>query len=162
MMNASPQIVVTGAAGFIGRRVAARLAAAGAAVVGVDRAPKPEGMPAGVEYRCGELGKEIPKMGGDSILVHLAWNMERGNAPGQAESAVDFGRLLESRGWDVEELCRLFGVFPILIGHAAKGQTMWGSGVEQILLGWQTLRLNPLLRKIEQSVKKQLMLQSLN
>lgn len=66
-------------------------------------------------------------------------------------------QLLESRGWDVEELCRLFGVFPILIGHAAKGQTMWGSGVEQILLGWQTLKLNPLLRKIEQSVKKQLM-----
>ncbi|MFZ2995942.1 phage portal protein [Sphingobium sp.] len=66
-------------------------------------------------------------------------------------------QLLESRGWDVEELCRLFGVFPILIGHAAKGQTMWGSGVEQILLGWQTLRLNPLLRKIEQSVKKQLL-----
>lgn len=66
-------------------------------------------------------------------------------------------QLLESRGWDVEELCRLFGVFPILIGHAAKGQTMWGSGVEQILLGWQTLRLNPLLRKMEQSVKKQLL-----
>lgn len=66
-------------------------------------------------------------------------------------------QLLESRGWDVEELCRLFGVFPILIGHAAKGQTMWGSGIEQLLLGWQTLRLNPLLRKMEQSVKKQLM-----
>ena len=66
-------------------------------------------------------------------------------------------QLLESRGWDVEEICRWFGVFPILIGHAAKGQTMWGSGVEQILLGWQTLRLNPLLRRMEQSVKKQLL-----
>lgn len=66
-------------------------------------------------------------------------------------------QLLESRAWDVEEICRWFGVFPILIGHAAKGQTMWGSGVEQILLGWQTLLLNPLLRSIEQAVKKQLL-----
>lgn len=66
-------------------------------------------------------------------------------------------QLLESRSWDVEEICRWFGMFPILIGHAAKGQTMWGSGVEQILLGWQTLLLNPLLRRIEQAVKKQLL-----
>jgi HK97 family phage portal protein len=66
-------------------------------------------------------------------------------------------QLLESRAWDIEEICRWFGMFPILIGHAAKGQTMWGSGVEQILLGWQTLLLNPLLRNIEQSVKKQLL-----
>lgn len=65
--------------------------------------------------------------------------------------------LLASRGWDVEEICRWFGMFPILIGHAAKGQTMWGSGVEQILLGWQTLLLNPLLRRIEQAVKQQLL-----
>lgn len=66
-------------------------------------------------------------------------------------------QLLESRRWDVEELCRWFGMLPILIGHAAQGQTMWGSGIEQLLLGWQTLRLNPLLRRIEQSAKLQLM-----
>jgi HK97 family phage portal protein len=66
-------------------------------------------------------------------------------------------QLLESRAWDVEEVCRWFGVPPILIGHAAKGQTMWGSGIEQILLGWQTLQLNPLLRKIEKAVKHQLL-----
>lgn len=66
-------------------------------------------------------------------------------------------QLLESRGWDVEEICRWFGMLPVLIGHAAKGQTMWGSGIEQLLLGWQTLRLNPLLCRIEQSAKKQLL-----
>ncbi|WP_294390412.1 phage portal protein [uncultured Sphingomonas sp.] len=66
-------------------------------------------------------------------------------------------QLLESRAWDVEEVCRWFAMLPMLIGHAAKGQTMWGSGIEQLLLGWQTLRLNPLLRKIEQAVKLQLL-----
>ncbi|MDO7841088.1 phage portal protein [Sphingomonas immobilis] len=66
-------------------------------------------------------------------------------------------QLLESRAWDVEEVCRWFGMLPILIGHSAKGQTMWGSGIEQLLLGWQTLLLNPLLKNIEQAVKKQLL-----
>ncbi|MEG3153009.1 phage portal protein [Sphingomonas sp. ZT3P38] len=66
-------------------------------------------------------------------------------------------QLLESRGWDVEEICRWFGMLPMLIGHAAKGQTMWGSGIEQLLLGWQTLLLNPLLTNIQQAVKKQLL-----
>lgn len=66
-------------------------------------------------------------------------------------------QLLESRRWDVEELCRWYDMYPILIGHSAEGQTMWGSGIEQILLGWQTLRLNPLLRNIEQAVRKQLL-----
>jgi HK97 family phage portal protein len=66
-------------------------------------------------------------------------------------------QLLESRAWDVEEICRWFGVLPMLIGHAAKGQTMWGSGIEQLLLGWQTLLLNPLLTNIQQAVKKQIL-----
>ncbi len=66
-------------------------------------------------------------------------------------------QLLESRAWDIEEICRWFGMLPMLIGHAAKGQTMWGSGIEQLLLGWQTLLLNPLLTNIQQAVKKQLL-----
>lgn len=66
-------------------------------------------------------------------------------------------QLLESRGWDVEEICRWFGMLPMLIGHAARGQTMWGSGIEQLLLGWQTLMLNPLLTNIQQATKKQLL-----
>jgi HK97 family phage portal protein len=66
-------------------------------------------------------------------------------------------QLLESRGFNVEEICRWFDVPPILVGHAGPGQTMWGSGVEQIMLGWLTLDLNPFLKGIEQAVAKQLL-----
>ncbi|HEV7283403.1 MAG TPA: phage portal protein, partial [Kaistia sp.] len=66
-------------------------------------------------------------------------------------------QLLESRGFNVEEICRWFDVPPILVGHAGNGQTMWGSGVEQIMLGWLTLDLNPFLKGIEQAVAKQLL-----
>ena len=65
--------------------------------------------------------------------------------------------LLASRRWHVEELCRLFcNVPPILIGHASQGQTMWGTGVEQVMLGWLTTGLDPLLVKIEQSMRRAL------
>src|SRR5690606_18917216 len=35
-------------------------------------------------------------------------------------------QLLETRRFGVEEICRWFGVPPIMIGHAGEGQTMWG------------------------------------
>lgn len=66
-------------------------------------------------------------------------------------------QLLESRGFNVEEICRWFDTPPILIGHAAAGQTMFGSGVEQIFLGWLTMGLNPLLTSIQQAARKQLL-----
>lgn len=66
-------------------------------------------------------------------------------------------QLLTSRAFQVEEICRWFGVPPVLIGHASAGQTMWGSGVEQIFLGWLTLNLRPLLVKAEQAMNKRLL-----
>lgn len=66
-------------------------------------------------------------------------------------------QMLETRRFNVEEICRWFGVPPIVVGHAAQGQTMWGSGVEQILIAWLTLGLNPYLTRIEQRIRKSLM-----
>lgn len=65
-------------------------------------------------------------------------------------------QLLESRAFNVEEVCRWFETPPILVGHASAGQTMWGSGIEQIVLGWLTTGLDPFLVSIEQAVRKQL------
>jgi len=64
--------------------------------------------------------------------------------------------LLLTRKFEVEEICRWLRVPPILIGHAGEGQTMWGSGIEQIMLGWLTLGLRPYLTRIEQAIKKRL------
>lgn len=66
-------------------------------------------------------------------------------------------QMLETKRFSVEEICRWFGIPPIIVGHAAQGQTMWGSGVEQILLSWLTLGLNPLCERIERRISKQLL-----
>lgn len=63
-------------------------------------------------------------------------------------------QLLETRRFSIEDICRWFGVPPIVIGHAGDGQTMWGSGVEQILIAWMSQGLNPLMRRIEASLQK--------
>lgn len=90
------------------------------------------------------------------------------NAPwaGILEGGVDFrqinisprdAELIMSRRFSVEDICRWLGVPPILIGHASEGQTMWGTGVEQIMLGWLTLGLRSYLVRIEQAIKKRLL-----
>ena len=72
-----------------------------------------------------------------------------------ALSPVD-AQLLENQRFSVEEICRWVGIPPIILGHAAQGQTMWGSGVEQILIAWLTLGIDPLCDRIEARIKKQL------
>lgn len=61
-------------------------------------------------------------------------------------------QLLETRRWHVEEIARWFGMPPILIGHASQGQTMWGTGVEQIALSWLGLGLRAQLKRIEAAI----------
>lgn len=66
-------------------------------------------------------------------------------------------QLLQTRAFNTEEICRWFDTPPILVGHAGEGQTMWGTGVEQILIAWLTTGLDPLLTGIQQAARKQLL-----
>lgn len=66
--------------------------------------------------------------------------------------------LLASRQFSVEDVCRWFNVPPLLIGHASQGQTMWGSGIEQIFGGWTRLALRPFITANTQAIRSQLIL----
>jgi HK97 family phage portal protein len=65
-------------------------------------------------------------------------------------------QLLASRQFAVEDVCRWFAVPPVLIGHAAAGVTAWGTGIEQLMLGWLALSLRPYVRRIEQAALRAL------
>ena len=65
-------------------------------------------------------------------------------------------QLLESRAFSVEEICRWFRVPPFMVGHSEKS-TSWGTGIEQQMLGFLTFTLGPWLRRIEQSIRKDLL-----
>ena len=65
-------------------------------------------------------------------------------------------QMLETRSFNVEEICRWFGVPPTLIGHGDKTSN-WGTGLEQQNLSFLTYSLRPWLAKIEQSIRKTLL-----
>ncbi|MDK4657126.1 phage portal protein, partial [Kingella kingae] len=65
-------------------------------------------------------------------------------------------QLLESRAFGIEEICRWFGVPPVLIGHTSASST-WGASIEALFQLFVTTGLRPLLINIEQSIKKDLL-----
>lgn len=67
----------------------------------------------------------------------------------------DDAQLLQSRAFNVEEICRWFRVPPFMVGHTEKS-TSWGTGLEQQMIGFLTFSLRPYLTRIEQAVRKQL------
>lgn len=64
-------------------------------------------------------------------------------------------QMLETRKFSVEEVCRMFGVPPHMIGHTEKS-TSWGTGLEQQTLAFQKFTLRRRLKRIEQAIMKQL------
>jgi HK97 family phage portal protein len=64
-------------------------------------------------------------------------------------------QLLESRRFGVEEVCRWFDVPPVLVHHS--NVTTWGSAVDTIVEGWYKLTIGPILKSIEQAIKKRVL-----
>lgn len=59
--------------------------------------------------------------------------------------------LLASRKFQLEEICRWFGVPSILVNDTS-GSTAWGSGIEQLVSGFYKLNLRPYLERYEISM----------
>jgi HK97 family phage portal protein len=65
-------------------------------------------------------------------------------------------QMLESRAFSIEEICRFFGVPPVMVGHTSK-TTSWPTGVEQQALLFQKFTLRRRLKRAEQALEKQLL-----
>ena len=65
-------------------------------------------------------------------------------------------QLLETRSFNIEELCRLFRVPPFMVGHMDKASS-WASSTEAQMLHFLTNTLRPLLVNIEQEMTKNLL-----
>ena len=87
----------------------------------------------------------VAKTGGTIILEAGMEYQALGIPPADAQ-------LLQSRAFSVEEICRWFGVPPVLVGHS--NVTAWGSGVEQITLGFLNFSIGPLLENLEQQIRE--------
>ena len=74
----------------------------------------------------------------------------------QLSLSPEDAQLLETRTFSVEDLCRWFAVNPALIGHPGTASN-FGTGREQIMLNFLTFTLRPYLKRIESSIKKNLL-----
>lgn len=68
----------------------------------------------------------------------------------------DDAQMLESRAFSVEEICRFFSVPPHMIGHTEKTSS-WGTGIEQMTIGFVQFTLRERLKNIESTLEKQLL-----
>jgi HK97 family phage portal protein len=62
---------------------------------------------------------------------------------------------LESRRYQVTDICRLFGVPPHMVGETDKA-TSWGTGIEQQSLGFLRFTLEPWLKRVEDEFHRKL------
>lgn len=74
----------------------------------------------------------------------------------QLSMAPDDLEMIEARGFSVEEICRLFGVPPHMIGHTA-GNTQLGSSITEQTRGFVMFTLRRRLKRIEAALRKQLL-----
>lgn len=82
--------------------------------------------------------------------------LDRGMQWQQLDLSPEDAQMIETRGWGVEEICRIFGVPPHMAGHTGK-QTSWGTGVEQQTLAFVKFSLRRRIKRIEQALEKQLL-----
>lgn len=138
-----------------GDRAAQRMYSKGLRAAGYFTAPPEfdmdEGQRANFKKNYIEPASGSTNEGGANVILPPGFDFKLFNiTPKDAE-------LLLSRAFSVEDVCRWMGVPPILIGHSSAGQTMWGSGVEQIILGWLVLGQRARLRRIESAVNYRLL-----
>jgi HK97 family phage portal protein len=64
--------------------------------------------------------------------------------------------MLESRNFSVEEICRIYGVPPHMVGHTA-GNTQLGSSITEQTRGFSMFTLRRRVKRIEAALRKQLL-----
>lgn len=62
---------------------------------------------------------------------------------------------LETRKFQVEDIARIFGV-PLFMIQSTEKTTSWGSGIEQMSMGYVRYTLLPWVRRWEQAIRKSL------
>lgn len=67
-------------------------------------------------------------------------------------SAIDL-QLLDGRKFERDDICQAFGVPPVLIGDTEKASS-WGTGIEQITLGFVLYTLKPHLVRWEEELNR--------
>jgi HK97 family phage portal protein len=90
-----------------------------------------------------------------SANAHLPAVLTGGMDVKELTVSAEDSQLLETRKWQVIDIARAFGVPPHMIGETEK-TSAWGSGIEQMSIGFVRWTLNRHLKPIEQELNRKL------
>lgn len=83
--------------------------------------------------------------------------LEAGMKYQQVSMTPEDAQMLQTRSFNVEEICRWFRVPPWMVGHASQGATKWGSGMEQEMFAFLSFTLLPWMKRLELSINRWLL-----
>lgn len=86
---------------------------------------------------------------------HLPAVLTGGMDIAELTMSAEDSQLLETRKWQIIDIARAFGVPPHMIGETEK-TSAWGTGIEQMSIGFVRFTLNRHLRPIEQELNRKL------
>ncbi|WP_025917680.1 phage portal protein [Herminiimonas sp. CN] len=107
------------------------------------------------EEQITRLRQQVAEKAGGTANAHKPLVLTEGlDIANVAMSAVD-GQLLESRKFQIIDIARAFGVPPHMIG-ATEVSSSWGTGIEQMTLGYVKFTLSPYLTRWEQEINRKI------
>lgn len=87
--------------------------------------------------------------------AHLPAVLTGGLKVQQLTLSAEDAQLLSTRQFQVEDIARAFGVPPHMIGHTTKA-TSWGTGIEQLSLGFLRYTMRRYIDPVQQETKRKL------
>ncbi len=125
-----------------------------------------DGRPRGVLEHPGKLSKEakgnLKESWQESYAglgnAHKVAILEEGLKFSSISVSPEDAQMIASREFSIEDLARWFRVPPHMIGSTAK-VTSWGTGIEQLGIGYVTYTLLPWLKRWEQSIRRDMIFQ---
>ena len=84
--------------------------------------------------------------------AHKLMVLEGGMKYQQVQLSPEAMQMMEARRFNLEDIARFWGIPSILINDN-KDTTSWGSGIEQIIIGWLNTGLNPMIKRWEKALE---------
>jgi HK97 family phage portal protein len=85
--------------------------------------------------------------------AHRVAILGQGTKPHTLSLSAEDSQLLETRKFSIEEIARIYGVPPFMIGHTEK-TTSWGSGVDAMGIGFVRFTLRQHLNKFQAEINR--------
>lgn len=104
----------------------------------------------------GELRDDMVKQYEGVTNTGKTMLLEAGMKYQQVSMTPEDAQMLQTRAFNVEEICRWFRVPPWMVGHT-QNSTSWGTGMEQQMIGFLSFTLLPWIKRIEMCANRRLL-----